>query len=117
MDKLFFEMLAHGVDGAGCYHINKNLVRRMGIDAALLLTELIQTNLAIASELDDWFIGLGVEFLDLTGWDDQRLKDAWEMIQFHKLAEIKKTEAGVVMFRLRLQQISWLLSKSSRQER
>lgn len=117
MDKLFFEMLAHGVDGAGCYHINKNLVRRMGIDAALLLTELIQTNLAIAAEPDDWFVWLGVEFLDLTGWDDQRLKDSWEMIQFHKLAEIKRTPDGVVMFRLKIQQIINICRNSSRQER
>lgn len=89
----------------GTYPLNKRLIRRVGVEAALLFTELAETSFGLTTPSNEWFLWDGIEFVQTTGWDDETLKNAFQMLVFNKLAWIRKTEsADVIEFKLNFYQ-------------
>ena len=96
----------------GPFHLERRLVRRLGVDAAVLFAELAEMHSLACIGLDDWFAWDGVEFMQTTGWDNSTLKNAFFMLQFNKIAQIRKTEsADVVEFKLNFYQITNIYSE------
>ena len=94
------------------FHLERRLVRRVGVDAALLFAELAELHQIACTSMDDWFPWDGVEFMQVTGWDDGALKNAFRMLQFNKLAQIRKTEsAEIVEFKLNFYQFKNICSE------
>ena len=94
------------------FHLERRLVRRVGVDAAVLFGELAEMHSLACIGLDDWFGWDGFEFMQTSGWDDAALKNAFRMLQFNKLAQIRKTEdADVVEFKLNFYQFKNICSE------
>jgi len=94
------------------FYLERRLVRRVGVDAALLFAELAEMHQIACMSMDDWFAWDGVEFMQVTGWDDVVLKNAFRMLQFNKLAQIRKTEsAEIVEFKLNFYQFKNIYSE------
>ena len=98
---------------SGPFHLERRLVRRLGVDAAVLFAELAEMHSLACIGMDDWFAWDGVEFMRTTGWDNTTLKNAFFMLQFNKIAQIRKTEsADVVEFKLNFYQITNIYSEN-----
>ena len=94
------------------FYLERRLVRRVGVDAAVLFAELAEMHQIVCISMDDWFAWDGVEFMQTTGWDDVVLKNAFRMLQFNKLAQIRKTEsAEIVEFKLNFYQFKNICSE------
>ena len=94
------------------FYLERRLVRRVGVDAAVLFAELAEMHSFACISLDDWFAWDGFDFMQTTGWDDSALKNAFRMLQFNKLAQIRKTEdADVVEFKLNFYQFKNICSE------
>jgi hypothetical protein len=97
---------------SGPFQLERRLVRRVGVDAAVLFAELAEMRALACIGLDDWFAWDGFEFMQVTAWDDSALKNAFRMLQFNKLAQIRKTEsAEIVEFKLNFYQITNICSE------